>query len=380
MFERYDLGGLILPNRIVMAPMTRSRVGPGDVPSELNAEYYRQRSSAGLIVSEGLVVSPDGKGYLFTPGLHTGAQIDGWRRVVDVVHRAGGRIFAQLWHVGRVAHMSTLPAGQAPLSSTDLWAKDLETFGVTEDGKPGKVTVSRPRAMIQPDLDSIAAQFAQAARNAERAGFDGIEILAGNGYVFEQFLNAACNTRRDRYGGRSPGNRARLLLETIDALRAAIAGRLPIGVRLSPFGFFNAMPEDDVVEETYFYLAGQLRSRDVAYAHFNDEPVSIGHLNAGDVDLTAQSQVRRLIPGPFLSRFKNVFGGTVILCGGLDVALATQFLATGCVDLVAFGTSFIANPDLPARLQNGWPLSPPDPLTFYGGNERGYTDYPAHSG
>ena len=232
MFERYDLGGLILPNRIVMAPMTRSRVGPGDVPTELNAEHYRQRSSAGLIVSEGLVVSPDGKGYLFTPGLHTDAQIDGWRRVVGAVHRAGGRIFAQLWHVGRVAHVSTLPAGHAPLSSTDMWVADLETFGVNEDGRPGKVVVSRPRAMIQRDLDDIAAQFVQSAHNAERAGFDGIEILAGNGYVFEQFLNAACNTRTDRYGGQSPENRARLLLATLDAIRGAIEGRLPIGVRL----------------------------------------------------------------------------------------------------------------------------------------------------
>ena len=380
MFERYDLGGLILPNRIVMAPMTRSRVGPGDVPTDLNAEYYRQRASAGLIVSEGLVVSPGGKGYLFTPGLHSGAQIDGWRRVVGAVHGAGGRIFAQLWHVGRVAHELTLPVGQAPLSSTDLWVADLQTFGITDDGKPGIVAVSRPRAMVQQDIDDLTAQFAQAARNAEQAGFDGIEILAGNGYIFEQFLNAACNTRTDRYGGQSPDNRIRLLLETIDTIKDAIGDRLPVGVRLSPYGFFNAMPRDDAVDETYLHLAEQLRTRGIAYVHFNDEPVSIGHLNADDADPAAETQVRRLIPAPFLAQFKKIFGGPVILCGGLDAALAAQFLAAGSVDLVAFATSFLANPDLPARLRNGWPLNPPDTDKFYGGDARGYTDYPVYSG
>jgi len=378
MFERYELGRLTLPNRIVMAPMTRSRVGPGDVATDLMAEYYRQRASAGLIVSEGLVVSPGGKGYLFTPGLHTDAQVESWRRVVDTVHRAGGRIFAQLWHVGRVAHSSTLPNGNTPLSSTDLWVEGLETFGINADGKPGNVPVSPPRAMNEGDLVGLAAQFAQAALNAERAGFDGIEILAGNGYIFEQFLNAACNTRTDRYGGQSPENRSRLLLETIDAMRAAIGGRLPIGVRVSPFGFFNAMPPDAVVEETYLWLAGQLRSRDVAYVHFNDEPVSLGHLNADNASTTVE--IRRLIPAPFLLRFKALFGGTVILCGGLDAASAAQFLATGSVDLVAFATSFLANPDLPARLRNGWTLNVPDTEKFYGGDARGYTDYPVYTG
>ena len=378
MFEPFELGRLTLPNRIVMAPMTRSRVGPGDVATDLMAEYYRQRASAGLIVTEGIVVSPGGKGYLFTPGLHTDAQVESWRRVVDTVHGAGGRIFAQLWHVGRVAHESTLPEGQAPLSSTDLWVEGLETFGLGDDGKPGTVAVSRPRAMTQRDVDDLAAQFASAALNAGRAGFDGIEILAGNGYIFEQFLNAACNTRSDRYGGRSPENRSRLLLETIDAMRAALGGRLPIGVRVSPFGFFNSMPTDAEVEETYLWLAGQLRSRDIVYVHFNDEPVSLGHLNADNADTMVQ--VGRLIPAPFLPRFKNEFDGTVILCGGLDAASAAQFLAGGSVDLVAFATAFLANPDLPARLRNGWELNAPDTDRFYGGDERGYTDYPVYSG
>ena len=377
MFERYELGRLTLPNRIVMAPMTRSRVGPGDVATDLMAEYYRQRASAGLIVSEGIVVSPGGKGYLFTPGLHTDAQVESWRRVVDSVHGAGGRIFAQLWHVGRVAHASTLPAGQAPLSSTDLRVEGLETFGINAEGKPGNVPVSKPRAMTEGDSHDLAAQFARASVNAERAGFDGIEILAGNGYIFEQFLNSACNTRTDRYGGQSPENRSRLLLETIDAMRAVLGGRLPIGVRVSPFGFFNSMPEDPVVEETYLWLAGQLRMRDIGYVHFNDEPVSLGHLNADNAGATAE--VRRLIPASFLPRFKKEFGGTVMLCGGLDAASAAQFLAGGSVDLVAFATSFLANPDLPARLRNGWPLNAPDTEKFYGGDERGYTDYPVYS-
>jgi N-ethylmaleimide reductase len=378
MFEPYKLGRLTLPNRIVMAPMTRSRVGPGDAPTALNAEYYRQRASAGLIVTEGLVVSPGGKGYLFTPGLHSDAQVEAWRSVVEAVHGAGGRIFAQLWHVGRVAHASTLPPGQAPLAPTDFWAPDLQTFGIGEDGKPGTVPVSRPRAMVQRDLDDVVAQFAQAALNAERAGFGGIEILAGNGYIFEQFLNAACNTRTDRYGGQSPENRSRLLLETIDAMRGAIGDRLPIGVRVSPYGFFNSMPTDDAVEETYLWLAGQLRSRGIAYVHFNDEPVSIGHLNADNAD--APAEIRRLIPASFLARFKKLFAGPVILCGGLDALSAAQFLATGHVDLVAFATSFLANPDLPARLRNGWKLNAPDTDRFYGGDARGYTDYPVYAG
>jgi N-ethylmaleimide reductase len=378
MFEPYELGRLTLPNRIVMAPMTRSRVGPGDVATDLMAEYYRQRASAGLIVSEGIVVSPGGKGYLFTPGLHTDAQVASWRRVVDVVHSAGGRIFAQLWHVGRVAHQSTLPDGAAPLSSTDLRADGLETFGFNAEGKPGNVPVSRPRAMTQRDIEDLAAQFAGAVLNAERAGFDGIEILAGNGYIFEQFLNSACNTRTDRYGGQSPENRCRLLLETIDAMRAAIGHRMPIGVRVSPYGFFNSMPPDPAVEETYLCLARQLRSRDIAYVHFNDEPVSVGHLNADNAGATVD--VRRLIPEPFLPRFKALFGRPVILCGGLDAILAARFLATGSVDLVAFATAFLANPDLPARLKNGWPLNAPDTERFYGGDGRGYTDYPVYTG
>lgn len=378
MFERFQLGRLTLPNRIVMAPMTRSRVGPGDVMTDLNVEYYRQRASAGLIVTEGIVVSPGGKGYLFTPGLHTDEQVEGWRRVVDTVHGAGGRIFAQLWHVGRVAHASTLPNGQAPLAPTDFWADDLHTFGIGDDGKPGTVRVSRPRAMNERDLDELAAQFAQAALNAGHAGFDGIEILAGNGYIFEQFLNAACNTRTDRYGGQSPESRCRLLLETIDAMRAAIGDRLPIGVRVSPFGFFNSMPTDDAVEETYIYLADQLRSRGIAYVHFNDEPVSLGHLNADNANAT--TEIRRLIPASFLVRFKQAFGGPMILCGGLDRATAERFLTTGSVDLVAFATAFLANPDLPARLKNGWPLNAPDTDRFYGGDARGYTDYPVYTG
>jgi N-ethylmaleimide reductase len=254
MFDEFDLDGLRLPSRIVMAPMTRSRVGPGDAPTQLNAEYYAQRASSGLIISEAIVVEPRGRGYLYTPGIYSRAQIEGWKRVTDAVHAAGGRIFAQLWHVGRVSHSSLLPGGAAPLGPTNELVTELFTFACREGGEPGPVRVSRPTAMSLLQIEATIEQFATAAHNARKAGFDGVEILAANGYLFDQFQNSKVNTRDDRFGSRSAVSRACLLLETLDAIRRR-AGKIRIGVRLSPFGRFNCMPDDDHADETYLHIA-----------------------------------------------------------------------------------------------------------------------------
>lgn len=377
MFSEFKLGKLRLANRIVMAPMTRSRVGEGNTPTALNAQYYAQRASSGLIISEAIVVAPQGRGYLSTPGLYSPDQVRGWAEVVKEVKQANGRLFAQLWHVGRVSHASVLPAGCAPLSPTDEHVQGLETFGLDDGGRPGKVAVSVPRAMSQADIAMTVKQFVHAADNAAKAGFDGIELLAANGYLFEQFLNAANNSRTDKYGGQTPENRCRFLLEVIDAIALALNDQLPLAIRLSPYGFFNGMPKDAEVEQTYLYLAAQLGKRQIAYVHFNDEPVSIGHLNAsGSTALPAMEQ--RLIPQGFISRFKQIFGGPLMLCGALTAETARQFLAGGEFDLVAFGVPFIANPDLPERLMNNWPLNQANPDFFYGGNEKGYVDYPPY--
>jgi 2,4-dienoyl-CoA reductase-like NADH-dependent reductase (Old Yellow Enzyme family) len=343
--------------------------------------YYQQRASAGLIVSEATLVSPQARGYLFTPGLFTDEQTDGWRRVVDAVHARQSIIFAQLWHCGRVSHESVLPPGQLPLSSTQFHMASLSTFAWTAEGAPGKVAVSAPRAMNTADFAAVTGQFGDAALRARAAGFDGIELLAGNGYLFEQFLNSAVNTRPDEYGGRTPHSRSRLLLEVIDEIIDR-AGGLRIGVRISPFGLFNGMKPDPRTEQTYMYLAAELDRRGITYVHFNDEPVSIGHLNQDvqhSVDPTEpDAEKRRLIPASFFTDFRASYRGAVIICGGLTKDTAATFLADGSADLAAFGIDFIANPDLPRRLESGLPLAAPATELFYGGDARGYTDYPSH--
>lgn len=379
LFSSFDLQGLNLPNKIVMAPMTRSRVGSDGALTALNAEYYAQRAQGGLIVSEAIVVDPVGRGYLFTPGLYAPEQVEGAALVAGAVHQAGGRIFAQLWHVGRVAHASTIPAECEPLGPTAEPMKDIYVFGKDEQGRPGKVHCSKPRAMTDEEVDAVVEQFAGAARNAVEAGFDGVEILAANGYLFDQFQNSVVNTRTGRYGGQSASSRIELLVQTIKAIKAR-AGSIRIGVRLSPFGTFNGMPVDPKTAETYLELAAALQSLDVCYVHFNDEPVSIGHLNEDKVENTGDAVVAqsvRLIPADFLRAFRERFIGPVIICGGLTLELASSMLSSAQADLFAFGIPFIANPDLPARLENQWPLAEPDLDTFYGGGAKGYVDYPA---
>lgn len=361
LFETFDLKSLPLKNRTVMAPMTRCRAGEGDVPTFLMASYYAQRASAGLIITEGVPVSPRGRGYLWTPGLYTPEQIEGWKIVTRGVHDAGGAIFTQLWHVGRVSHTSLQPDGGAPEAPTDEQPEDASCFAYDENGNPGNVQTSRPRALGVEDIARVRDEFVQAARNAREAGMDGVEIHGANGYLFDEFLNSVVNSRNDAYGG-SPENRCRFLLEVVDVVAEAIGvGRT--GVRISPNGRFNAMPEDPEMEPTFLYLAAELERRGVAYLHINDQ-ATFG---------------MPAIPEGLIPKIRAAFHGPIILCGGYDRPRAEQAIDEGVADLVAFGVPFIANPDLPARLQNGWPLNEADRDSFYGGGEKGYTDYPFYT-
>lgn len=360
LYAPYALSALPLKNRIIMAPMTRCRAGEGDVPTTLMAAYYAQRAGAGLIITEGIPVLPEARGYLWTPGIYTPEQLTGWRGIAEAVHEAGGRIFAQLWHVGRVSHRSLQPDGGAPEGPTDEQPDGAACFAYDEEGNPANVPTSQPRALDPGGIARVTAAFVQGARSAYEAGMDGVEIHGANGYLFDQFLNSVVNRRSDAYGG-SVENRCRFLLETVDAVAGAIgAGRT--GVRISPNGRFNAMPEDPQMEETFRYLATELDRRGIAYLHINDQ-ATFG---------------MPAIPEGMIPMIRAAFRGPLILCGGYDAARAQQAIDDGLANLVAFGAPFIANPDLPARLENGWPLNEPDRDTFYGGGERGYTDYPIY--
>ena len=351
LFTPFQLGPLQLPNRIVMAPMTRNRAGHGNVPTALNTEYYRQRAAAGLIVTEGSQVSPQGVGYPGTPGIHTDAQVEGWRRVTDAVHGAGGRIFLQLWHVGRISHPSLQPAGALPVAPSAIAARG-EAF--TASGPQSFVV---PRALETDEIAGVVAQFEDGARRALAAGFDGVEIHGANGYLIDQFLRDGTNRRTDRYGGSAP-NRARFLLEVTEAV-AGVWGAERVGVRLSPWNDFNDM-QDSAPRATFGYAARALAPLKLAYLHLV-EPV--GGVPAG--------------AAPLAPELKTAFGGPLIVNGGYTGHLAEAALARGEADLVSFAASFLANPDLPARLRLGAPLNTPDPATFYGGDHHGYTDYPA---
>lgn len=359
LFDRYKLAGLTLRNRIVMAPMTRSRT-PSCVPGPLMATYYAQRATAGLIVTEGAQVSEQGRGYLFTPGLHSRAQVAGWKAVTAAVHAEGGAVFAQLWHVGRLAHASLQPGERAPVAPVARAAAGVQAFAYREDGTPGQMPVSTPRALAAVEIPGITADFVAAARNAIDAGFDGVEIHGANGYLFEQFINGGLNTRDDAWGGPEIGNRLRFVLETVDAVAAAI-GSHRVGIRLSPFNRIFDMPAFDGEADTWLALARELATRGLAYVHLgNREGMAAG---GGE---------------GFLGDFRQAYGGTLILAGNYSRDSAAADLAAGVADLVAFGRPFISNPDLVERLRNGWPLAEADGATFYGGGEAGYTDYPTY--
>jgi N-ethylmaleimide reductase len=351
LFTAFQLGPYELRNRLVMAPMTRSRAGEGNVPTGLAAEYYAQRASAGLIVTEGTQVSPQGVGYTHTPGMHSDAQVAGWRRVTDAVHAQGGRIFAQLWHVGRVSHPS-FHGGELPVAPSAI---GFEGQVLTYDGMQPYVT---PRALETDEIAGVVGQFAAAAENAYAAGFDGVELHGANGYLIDQFLRDGSNHRTDRYGG-SIQNRVRFLVEVTRTVTDVWGGDR-VGVRLSPRNPNNGMSDSDPVA-TFGYAAYALNPLGLAYLHVL-EPVAGPMAQPGE----------RVTPA-----LRAVFRRPLIVNGGYDAETGNAAIARGEADLVAYGVPFLATPDLPRRFREGAPLNAPDRATFYGGDERGYTDYPS---
>ncbi|HEY9612346.1 MAG TPA: alkene reductase [Allocoleopsis sp.] len=348
----YKLGNLELPNRIVMAPLTRNRAGQGNVPGQLNATYYAQRASAGLLITEATQVSPQGQGYPGTPGIHSPEQVEGWKLVTDAVHQQGGRIFLQLWHVGRVSHPDLQPDGALPVAPSAIAPRGE---AATYEGPKPFVT---PRALKTSEIPEIVEQYRQGAENALQAGFDGVEIHGANGYLLDQFLRDGTNHRTDEYGG-SIENRARLLLEVTEAV-AGVWGAQRVGVRLSPSGTFNDMHDSNPLA-TFRYAAEALNRFGLAYLHIVE--VNEADLRHGGTEVPTQ---------PLRDRFTR----TLMVNGGYNSDRANAVLGKGEADLVSFGTLFLANPDLPKRFALNAPLNPPDPATFYGGGEKGYTDYP----
>ncbi|MDB5731454.1 MAG: NADH:flavin oxidoreductase [Variovorax sp.] len=367
LFESFDLSGTSLRNRIVMAPLTRSRA-PADVADERVALYYAQRATAGLIVTEGTPISREGQGYLFNPGIFTAEQIAGWRLTTDSVHAVGGRIFAQIWHVGRVSHPSIQEDGQVPVSASSKKAEGAKAFGYDELGVPNLVDPPAPRQLATAEVERIVGQFAHAAANAVEAGFDGVEIHGANGYLFEQFMNPLVNDRDDRYSARNLANRLRFTLEVVDAVIARI-GAHRVGIRISPYGQLFDMPLYPEIDETYSALAQALGTRGIAYVHLMDQSgFAVGDTTMEGAPKSGFGGLLRTIKG-------HLPDTAVILAGGMTRERAEQMIAEGVIDLSAFGTSFISNPDLVARLQNAWPLATPDHTTFYGGGAKGYIDY-----
>jgi N-ethylmaleimide reductase len=353
LFQPVRMGALTLPNRVVMAPLTRSRVGAGDAPGPLNATYYAQRASAGLIISEATNITQQGKGYAFTPGIWSDEQVAGWRLVTDAVHERGGRIFCQLWHVGRISHPSLQPNGGLPVAPSAIKPAGN---AFTETGFQPHAT---PRALETDEIPGIVADYRHAAEQAKRAGFDGVEIHAANGYLIDQFLRDGTNKRTDRYGG-SVENRLRFLLEVTEAVTAVWGGERT-GLRLSPVSPANDISDSDPM--AVFGPAVEAVNRfDLAYLHF------VEGATGGD---------RNVAPDFDFLKLRRAFNGLTMANNGYDLELAVKTLREGRADLIAFGRPYIANPDLVERLRRGAPLAKPDQATFYGGDARGYTDYPA---
>jgi N-ethylmaleimide reductase len=362
LFETYTMGGQQLRNRFAMAPMTRARAKDGIADGQ-TALYYRQRASAGLLVSEGTPISQEGTGFAFIPGIWSDDQVRGWQGVTEAVHEEGGRIFAQIWHVGRMSHTSLQPAGGQPVSSSAKPARDDKSmaFAFDEQGAPGFVAASVPRPLQTEEIARIVTDFANAASNAVTAGFDGVEIHGANGYLLEQFLNPHINDRSDRYGAGNVEDRTRFVLEIVDAVIARI-GADKVGIRFSPFGKLFDMPHHPLIEETYLHLAAALEARNIAYVHLMDQ---------GPASSPAISE-------DFLGTFRQAYSGTLILAGSMNKRRAEQLLKDGLIDMAAFGQPFIANPDLVDRLHRDLPLTTPNRETYYGGGAEGYTDYPVY--
>lgn len=356
LFSPVAYAGQMLPSRIVMAPMTRSRAAqPGNVPTDLMAEYYAQRASAGLIVTEATQISPQGQGYSFTPGIHSAEQVAGWRKVTDAVHAAGGRIALQLWHVGRMSHESfhadgkpVAPSAIAPGAS--VWVVDPAT------GQGAMQPCPVPRALATDEIAGIVEDYRRAARNALDAGFDAVEIHAANGYLLDSFMRASSNQRTDLYGG-SVENRIRLPLQVAEAV-ASVFGAARTGIRFSPFITQRGMDDPDA-PQTILALASKLGQ------------MGLGHIHIAEADWDDAPAT----PPEFRTALRAAYSGNIIVAGGYDARKAQGFLTPGLVDLVAFGRPFLANPDFPRRLAENLPLAAFDPATLFGGGAEGYTTY-----
>jgi N-ethylmaleimide reductase len=356
LFTSVQVGPMVFSHRVVMAPLTRMRSEqPSDVPGDLMVEYYGQRASeGGLIISEATTVAATGRGYLGAPGIYDGAHIGGWRKVTDAVHAKGGKMFLQLWHVGRTAHVD-LTGGATPVSAS---VTPYEGVAFTHNGM---VPVSPNRALEIGVIPGIVEKFRKGAERARAAGFDGVEVHGGNGYLIDQFLQDGSNKRTDSYGG-PPENRARLLMEIIHAA-ATVWAYERVATRISPGTKFNGMSDSNPAR-TFDYVAKALAPLGLAYLHII-EPRVIGSQEAGEG-----------LPPVAAANLRLFFKGTIIAAGGFDAKSAEEIVVKGDADLVAFGRHFIANPDLPKRIMLGLPLNPYDRSTFYGGDAHGYTDYP----
>ena len=352
LFEPYQLGPITLPNRLVMAPLTRNRAVAGLVPNPLAVEYYGQRASAGLLVTEASQVSQQGQGYQDTPGIYSREQVAGWRKVTDRVHDRGGRIFIQLWHVGRISHVSLQENNQPPVAPSAIRAKGKTFVGGTF------ADVSEPRALTLEEIPGIIESFRRGAANALQAGFDGVEIHGANGYLLDQFAKDGANRRTDGYGG-SIENRARLMLEVSKAV-VAEAGAGRTGIRISPVTPANDI-SDSNPQPLFDHIVDHLNALKLVYLHV------IEGATGGPRDNAAFDY----------ASLRKRFNGAYMANNGYDFELAGKMLAAGAADLIAFGKAYIANPDLVERLRRGAPLNAPDKATFYGGGAKGYTDYPA---
>ena len=352
LFSPIRLGPYMLSNRMAMAPMTRNRAGEGNVPQPINAEYYAQRSGAGLIITEATQITPQGVGYPATPGIHSAEQISGWKRVTGAVHAKGGHIFLQLWHVGRISHSSLQPNGATPVAPSAIKPSgQVFTYQGMQD-------YETPRALALTEIPGIIGDYRTAAQNALDAGFDGVEIHGANGYLLDQFLRDGSNRRTDAYGG-SMANHARLMLEVTEAV-CSVWGANRVGIRLSPLQPFNDM-YDSQPEETFSFVVKELNRFGLAYLHVTE----MGKDNPGAAG-----------PAFDLGKLRKIWKGVYMTNSGYDLARANAALGANAADLVSFGVPFLANPDLPVRFAKGAALNTPDQATFYGGNEKGYTDYP----
>jgi N-ethylmaleimide reductase len=352
LFSPARFGAIDLANRVVMSSLTRNRAGTGNVPTPLIAEYYRQRASAGLILTEATPICAEGHGYPRTPGIHTPEQIAGWKQVTDAVHGAAGKIALQLWHVGRISHPDLQPGGALPVAPSAI-----RPAGQVFTGQGMKDFVT-PRALELSEIPGVVASYAQAARNAMDAGFDGVEGHAGNGYLLDQFLRSSTNRRTDAYGG-SKENRARLLLEVLEAVCKEV-GADHVGLRLSPVTPFNDI-SDDNPQETFEYVVAQLN------------PLKLAFLDL--LQGTGGAPREQWIPFDY-GRLRALYTGNLIRNNGYDFATAQEAVMSGAADAIAFGRMLLANPDLVERFRRGAPLNAPDYEKLYSGEEKGYTDYP----